>query len=333
MTQSADTSEKNGHWLLLIHQIPPKPTYFRVKIWRRLQQLGAVAIKNSVYVLPKNDQTYESFQWIMREIIQSKGDASICEATFIDGLADHQIEDLFSSARNTEYAELSDQARKTLKVFPAKSKKTTSEKRKEIESELIKLKKLLSEIAAIDFFGASGREVANGLIGEIESRLRSTEPGVAVIGKSFVSLEELRGRTWITRRGIHVDRIASAWLIRRFIDSEATFKFVDGKTYRPSPRELRFDMFEAEFTHEGDLCTFEVLVGRTNLAADSALQEIAEIIHDIDLKDGKYGREDIPGIEQMINGICMAHKADDARLLRGSAMLDDLYEYFRRKRK
>lgn len=318
-------------WLLLIHQIPPKPTYFRVKIWRRLQQLGAVAIKNSVYVLPRNDQAYESFQWIMREIIQGKGDASICGATFIDGLADHQIETLFSNARNTEYTELTESTRKTLTAFPGKSK-LTDEKRKEIESELARLKKRLSEISAIDFFGASGREAADGLIGAIENRLHATAPGTAIIGKAPVSPAELRGRTWVTRRGIHVDRIASAWLIRRFIDSDAKYKFVDGKAYKPAPRDLRFDMFEAEFTHEGDLCTFEVLIARTNLT-DSALQEIAQIIHDIDLKDGKYGREDIPGVEQMINGICMAHKTDDARLSRGSAMLDDLYEYFKRKRK
>jgi hypothetical protein len=325
------TNPITERWLLLIHQIPPKPTYFRVKIWRRLQQLGAVAIKNSVYVLPKNDQNYESFQWIMKEITQGKGDASICGATFIDGIADSEVEALFTKARNAEYGELAESARKAAKSFPGKAKLTES-KRKEVSLELAKFKKRLTEITAIDFFGSSGREVAGGSIDEIESRLRATESGSASIGKSSISASELRGRTWVTRRGIHVDRIASAWLIARFIDPEAKFKYVDGKSYKPAPKELRFDMFEAEFTHEGDLCTFEVLIERTHLN-DPALRQIAEIIHNIDLRDEKYRREDTAGIEAVINGICMAHKEDDARLSRGKALFDDLHEYFTRKRK
>src|SRR5262249_5374899 len=131
--------------------------------------------------------------------------------------------------------------------------------------------------------------------------------------------------------GIHVDRMASAWLVRRFIDPDAAFKFVSGKTYRPEPGELRFDMFEAEFTHEGDRCTFEVLMERFGVGDDS-LRRIAAIVHDIDLKDTKFGRPETPGIDHLIAGITMGHKEDEARLSRGSALFDDLYEYFRRRR-
>jgi hypothetical protein len=125
--------------------------------------------------------------------------------------------------------------------------------------------------------------------------------------------------------------MASAWLIRRFIDPAPTFKFVGGKGYTPEPGELRFDMFEAEYTHEGDHCTFEVLIGRFALE-DPALHPIAEIVHDIDLKDAKFERPDTMGIERLVAGIAMAHKDDAARLERGTAVFDDLYEYFRRKR-
>src|SRR6476659_3797612 len=83
-----------GRWLLLIHQLPPKPDYFRVKIWRRLQTLGAVAIKNSVYALPFSPQASEDFQWLRKEITGGGGEASVCRATFVDGLADPQIESL-----------------------------------------------------------------------------------------------------------------------------------------------------------------------------------------------------------------------------------------------
>ncbi len=139
-----------------------------------------------------------------------------------------------------------------------------------------------------------------------------------------LSREAYQGRTWVTRTGIKVDRMASAWLIRRFIDPEARFKFVPAKGYRPEEGELRFDMFEAEFTHEGDLCTFEVLVQRFGLA-DPALRAIAEIVHDIDVKDAKYGREEAPGIGQLVAGIAAAHASDEERLARGSALFEDLY--------
>src|SRR6185312_6642 len=132
----------------------------------------------------------------------------------------------------------------------------------------------------------------------------------------------LQGRVWVTREGVQVDRIASAWLIRRFIDAEARFRFVPGTGYKPQPGELRFDMFEGEFTHRGDRCTFEVLRGHAGLG-DPALGAIAEIIHDIDLKDGKYGREETAGVRSLIAGITAASSNDEQRLERGMALLDD----------
>jgi hypothetical protein len=134
----------------------------------------------------------------------------------------------------------------------------------------------------------------------------------------------------VTRKGIYVDRMASGWLIQRFIDSKARFKFVAAKGYLPEPGDLRFDMFEAEFTHEGDLCTFEVLLSRFSLQ-DPALRPLAEIVHDIDLKDSKFGRPDTVGFERVVAGIAMAHSEDEARLERACSVLDDLYEYFKRK--
>jgi hypothetical protein len=136
----------------------------------------------------------------------------------------------------------------------------------------------------------------------------------------------------VTRRGVYVDRIASAWFIRRFIDPDARFKFVPAKGYEPEPGELRFDMYEGEYTHEGDHCTFEVLLSRAGLN-DPALAAIGEIVHDIDLKDAKFGREEASGIARVMDGIAAANKEDERRLERGAAVLDDLYEVFRRKRR
>ena len=134
---------------------------------------------------------------------------------------------------------------------------------------------------------------------------------------------------WVTRTGVHVDRIASAWLIRQFIDPGMQLKFVPAKGYVPQPDELRFDMFDAEYTHEGDKCTFEVLLARADLH-EPALHAIAEIIHDIDIKDGKFGREETAGMKTLIAGICFSTSIDEQRIARGASVFDDLYEYFKR---
>ncbi len=318
-----------GRWLLLIHQIPPKPDYFRVKIWRRLQRLGAVAIKNSVYVLPKNEQTQEDFQWVLREIVEGRGEASLCEARFVDGLSDDQVEALFQEARSKDYGEIAEEARRIGEI-PLPKGQIEDGRQTQVEIELAKLKRRLAEVVAIDFFGAQGREAADGLISGAEARMHEKRSGKQVDKSVTTSREDLQGKTWVTRKGIYVDRMASAWLVRRFIDPNARFKFVPAKGYKPMPDEVRFDMFEAEFTHEGDRCTLEVLIERMGLP-DPALTPIAEIVHDIDLKDAKFQRQDALGIERLITGIAMANKDDDARLERACAVFDDFYEYFRRK--
>jgi len=320
--------ELESRWLLLIHQIPPKPDYLRVKIWRRLQKLGSVPVKNSVYVLPKSEQAQEDFQWVLREVIESGGDASLCEARFVDGLTDNEVEELFRSAREPEYREISREAER-LRTSLAKKSKASGASTKPLAVELEKLHKRVAEITAIDFFGAPGREAVERQLFALDARLR--QPSLSEKAMQMkLQAEEFRGRTWVTRKGIHVDRMGSAWLVRRFIDPEAHFKFVPAKGYQPEPAELRFDMYEAEFTHEGDRCTFEVLLERFTLK-DPALKSIAEIIHDIDLKDKKFAREETIGIDRLIAGIAMGHKDDDGRLARASAMFDDLYEYFKRK--
>ena len=170
------------------------------------------------------------------------------------------------------------------------------------------------------------------LIEHLDVRLKEaqkkSEPDKSESEKPYLTV--LRGRTWVTRKGVYVDRMACAWLIRRFIDSDASFKFVSERGYRPKTGELRFDMFEGEFTHEGDLCSYEVLV-KQFFQADQALIEISKIIHDLDLKDTKFMQSETAGIGGLITGLASAHKSDEARLERGSAIFDDLYEYFRRK--
>jgi hypothetical protein len=318
-----------GKWLLLIHQLPPKPAYLRVKIGRHLQRLGAVAIKNSVYVLPSTDQAREDFAWVYREILDGGGDASVCEARFFEGLSDEQIEELFHAARNADYEALAEDARAVQKAFPRRGE-VPEGRRAELEGQIARLEKQLAEIAKVDFFGTSHRVAVEGLVRGLGVRLRGDPGARGKEGSTSMLPVDVRGRVWVTRKNVGVDRIGSAWLIRRFIDPEARFKFVNGKSYTPEPSELRFDMFEAEFTHEGDRCTFEVLLGRFGIA-DPALRPIAEIIHDMDLKDAKFGRPERAGVESLIDGLTASEQDDEARLIRGSALFGDLYQAFSRR--
>jgi hypothetical protein len=298
----------------------------RVKVWRQLQSLGAVSLKNSVYVLPSRDDTREDFQWLLRTIVTEGGEATLVEARIVDGFTDQELEAMFQAARDADYQTIAEEAR-TL-VASLDKPKRGKDPVPEAQTAVRRLRKRLTATFALDFFSASGREVADGLVSALEARLTAKPPDPEAAAPA--ATEAFKGRTWVTRQGVHVDRIACAWLIRRFIDKEATFKFVPGKNYTAVPGELRFDMFEAEYTHEGDRCSFEVLLERFRLD-DPALVAIGEIVHDLDMKDQKFRREETSGIEKVVAGIAMAHKADHARIERGSALLDDLHHYFARK--
>lgn len=314
-------------WLLLIHQIPANPVYFRAKVGRRLQRVGAVPIKNSVYALPHNDQTQEDIQWIAREIVAEGGDATLCRASFIEGMRDNQVEQLFKVAREAEYREVVEEARRLAREMPSKTKKN-GEHRTTLEGDLGRLRKRVEEITAIDFFGAAGREAATSALRTLEGKLENPAPPSSADAKPNVA--HFRGRTWVTRKNVRVDRIASAWLVRRFIDPKAKLKFVEAQGYERRDGEVSFDMFEADFTHIGDRCTFEVLVDRFELG-DAGLRTIGEVVHDIDVKDGKFGRGEAAGIADVIGAIAIAKRSDEERVELGSTVLDGLLELYGKK--
>ena len=314
----------NVPWLLLIHQLPAKPAYARVKVWRRLQALGAVTVKNAVYALPANADTREDFAWLAQEIRESEGEAIVCEASLVEGLTDAELRALFDTARDEDYSRIAQEARE---VGARLTNDPSDNVLADIASQTTRLRKQLDAIVAIDFFGTSGRLTAEDLVSGIEAELKQEDDAMGDSKTATPPPGPLKERIWVTRQGVQIDRIASAWLIRRFIDPEARFKFVPGTGYKPLQGELRFDMFEGEFTHRGDRCTFEVLVAHSGLA-DPALTAIGEIVHDIDLKDGKYGREETGGVRSLISGIASANADDEQRISRGSTVFDDFYEYF-----
>ena len=297
-------------WLLLLHQLPARPAYARVKLWRHLQSLGAVAVKNAVYALPASPEAQEDFEWVLKEIAAADGEGMVVEARLIDGLSDDAVRGLFNRAREADYRALAKEIRAVAKdAAPAQVARMRAE---------------AARIAAIDFFGANGREDVEARLAALAGPVATPVPTAPLVSGS--------GHVWVTRREVHVDRIGSAWLIRHFIDPDATFKFVPAKGYKPRRGELRFDMFEAEFTHEGDRCTFEVLLQKSGLN-DPALTAISEIVHDIDLKDGKFARAEAGGIAALIDSLSQADVSDQERLERGAQLFDNLYALFRKPRR
>ncbi len=309
-------------WLLLIHQLPAKPAYARVKVWRRLQALGAVTVKNAVYALPAKGEGREDFAWLAKEIEELGGEAIVCEAALVEGLDDHDMQALFDSARDEDYARIATDARDIGARLTAEA---TDNELAELAGQVARLRRQLDQVFAIDFFGSNGRLAAQGLVSGLEASLQ--KEGEVKASEPAPPAGALRKRVWVTREHVQVDRIASAWLIQRFIDREARFKFVASSGYQPEPGELRFDMFEGEFTHKGDRCTFEVLLAHAGLS-DSALSAIGEIVHDIDLKDEKYGRAETAGVRSLIAGIAAPGTGDEQRLARGGMLLDGLYDSF-----
>ena len=298
---------KREEWLLLIHQIPPKPDYFRVKVRRRLQRIGAVALKNSVYLLPRREETREDFEWLVREIMADGGEATLCQGALLAGIGDEEIRTMFRSEREEEYTTIERDAR------------ALSESGEPSDEELARLRRRLDETERVDFFGAPGRDAAERALADAA---RPPAPDHAPAD----SRPRVQGATWVTRAGIKVDRIGSAWLVRRYIDPAARFKFVPAKGYRPAPGELRFDMYQGEFTHEGERCTFETLLAHFGLA-DPALRALGEIVHDVDCKDEKFGRPEAAGIASLIEGLVLAYPDDAERLERGAAVFEGLYAY------
>ena len=316
-------STESSKWLVLFHQLPPKPDYLRVKIRRRLQGIGALALKNSVYVLPYQPEALEDFQWVRQEIVRAGGDATLCASEFVEGVDDAEITAAFAKARDEEYKQVLKAAR-LLGRTPA-------------DHDVARLRRQFQQVASRDYLGAPGRAKAEQTLAALEARVSQRpslardarrQPG-AQPGPTEVAMSRPTGCMWVTRQNIFVDRMASAWLIARFIDVDARFKFVANEGYRPQPGELRFDMFEGEFTHEGERCTFETLL--THFALDDpALSAIAEIVHDIDCKDDRFGREETAGIRRVLQGIREGQSSDDARLAAGRVIFDGLYATLRR---
>lgn len=315
-TQARKKASAEQRWLLLIHQIPADPAYLRVKVGRRLARVGALALKNSVYVLPANEPCREDFSWTRREVVDGGGEAMLFDATAVEGMTTPQIERMFRDARARDYAAIEGALAALGESKPRERDATLAE--------LGKLEEQLREVERIDYFPNGGADELRARLSAVRTRVEHRTATSSSAGtQQTLRPADYRARVWVTRADVKVDRVACAWLIRRFIDAEAKLRFVELASYAQKRGEVRFDMPEAEFTHVGDLCSFEVFCRRFGFRAPG-LAYVAEIVHDLDIKDGRYQHPEAEGVRAVLDGIVTQHARDEARVEAASTLFDAL---------
>jgi hypothetical protein len=306
MSVSQSASRVEAPWSLLTFTLPAGRASERVEVWRKLQRYGAVPLGNSGYLLPNNSSNRERFEWLAQMIRKHAGEASVVSVQSIDNLSTPQLVARFAEARSREYQEL----------IRAVQKLTSTSLPKRAAGRISKLRERFREIVEIDFFG-------NPLQKRVEELLTRADASPGVAEKSAkINPKEYVKRLWVTRPRPGIDRSASAWLIRRFIDKKARFTFAqEGNLPRNA---VSFDMFEGGFGHRGEDCTFETLRKEFRVR-DARVAAIGEMVHDADLNDGKFGRKEAFGVDEVLKGWARKGTPDKELLERGMEMIEGLY--------
>jgi hypothetical protein len=309
--------------LLLLVGVPTTPSSLRVRVWRRLRSLGAVALKRSAYLLPDTPERYEDFQWLAQEIQRQGGEAMLVRVQQIENMSRDEVLQLFRDLRDRDYRHLAARYRRVLQRLDRKSEATSAR----VQEELARLAKDHQRIRDIDFFDAPGGAEVRRLEETIAMRTRPPESPRREV-RPTLDLTKLRGRRWVTRPRPHIDRIASAWLIKRFIDADAEFLFAPPAEFPDDA--IPFDAPGVELSHQGEDCTFETLLKRARLH-DRRLVRLAEVVHEADLRDGKYPHEEARGIDVAVRAMLAVSSDDQQVLAQGMALFEGLYATTPRK--
>ena len=314
-------------WLLFVHQLPRSPSKLRVRTWRRLQQLGALPIKQAVYLLPDTATTREDFEWLKAEVTSAGGDAHVFTAGSIDAWSDDALVDEFRGARQAAYGVLARELEDVLTSLNATRRPRGT--RAPAVGRLVEVfRSRLAALERIDVFGSAGRDRVAALVAQLDDRARPASRTVtSTAATDATNLASYARRLWVTRPRPGVDRMSSAWLIRRFVDAEARFGFATDRTTLPAPDAIPFDMFGVEFSHRGDDCTFETLCAVFGIQ-QPAVVRIAAIVHDLDVKDGRFGAAEAPTIGALIDGLQLATSDDGLLLEQGITLFESLYRAF-----
>lgn len=313
-------SLKTRRWLLLVHQLPATPSNLRVRTWRRLQELGAVAVKQAVYVLPDTPECREDFEWLRVEIEGAGGEALVFGADRVDPAAEAALVEEFRRTRQLAYAALASDLQQETRA--GKARQQPAGRRRD----LARYRQRLAAVERVDFFSSAGRDRVVALLANLEAGAGAKPGGQSSAGPGKTEGSGYHNRLWVTRPRPGVDRMASAWLIRRFIDANARFEFITDVKAAPA-NAVPFDMFGGGFGHEADRCTFETLQRQFDLR-DPAAARLAEIVHDLDLKDAKFGAPEAATLAAAIDGMQLSCPDDSALLEQGVVLFEALYRSF-----
>jgi hypothetical protein len=297
-------------WILLLYALPKGKGRQRVALWRQLRRHGCLALNTSAYILPDRPSCHEHLQWLAKQILDAGGEATVSKVLMIEGLDNQEIQKRFNAERDAHYVKLLKEA-------------SALRKRREAPVRLLRkfdrLKHLAKQAREIDYFGASKGRDLDEVLGQLEGELRGKpqkDTAPTLEAKHYLK------RVWMTRPNPEIDRCASAWLIKKFIDPKATFRFAAQRPRRSTA--VSFDMLDADFTHQGDSCTFETLCERFGIN-DSMILQIAEMVHDADLEDEKFGRKEAVGIDLMLKGLAHMEKPSTEILSAGIAAIEALF--------
>jgi hypothetical protein len=300
-------------WLVLMFQLPARPTAARVRTWRQLQRLGALSVRNSGYFLPSSDQAREDFEWLRADIVSSGGAAMLLRAETLDAAAEAELVGAFRDARRVELQRIRRDAvaARRRPVGDARAARELAER--------------LAALEAADYFGGvdAARRSARAAVAALQPERGGVMKATADAGSAKAA--DFMGRTWVTRPRPGIDRFASAWLITRFIDPRARFAFADSADAGARrPRAVTFDMYGGDFGHQAGGCTFETLVARFGLHAPGIVW-LAALVHALDLKVEADAIPESAAVARMVEGLREMYSDDPTLLQRGMEMIEALY--------
>ncbi len=310
-------------WVVFSYSLPSKARSSpRVALWRRLRRLGAVQTRGRVYVLPEQEDCVEGFQWLAKDVKEAGGEALIMRVQQFEGMADADLVELFRQARDEDYRQLRSEVDRLARLLAHSQGAAAG--RRDVGDRLVRLRRRYAEVARIDYFNSPEGSRMLTRLDALEKTLSSRVRPTRVPEVPRQRVEAYRRKRWITRPRPHVDRLACAWLIRRFVDPRAKIRYANA----PKPGEVAFDMERSEFGHRGGFCTFETMMQAFGFT-DPALRAIAEIVHEIDLRDGRYARPETAGLDAVLNGWLRAGLSDQELESHGVAMCEGLYAAMR----
>lgn len=307
----------NPLWSMLVISLPGRSATPRMRVWRALKGLGAVVLRDGVYLLPHSKSAAMALQAQAEAVISSGGDAHVLSFTSNDRPQADNFRKLFD--RTPDYARLVNAIRKLNTILLKRNIVKVSRDLKRIRREF-------EDVAATDYFPGPAKEQAQHLLSQAEASLSAMrspgEPQTRAGDVRHLNRADYQNRVWATRERPWVDRLASAWLIRRFIDPKARFVWLKNTKNCPA-KALGFDFDKAAFTHVGARVTFEVLLASFGLEKDAALMRLGSLVHYLDV--GGVPVAEAPGLEMILNGARQQFDDDDKLLREASRTFDFLY--------